>query len=195
MEQAHDFIMENLGNVGNIYNVCQQFGVNNDMIAEILQSDFPGLSGSLVSNVFSNNGYNGDALGFNAPTPAISNTHGTLNLSNLGNYSAVVLYENVSQYALDEAYYLGSEGIDYMYASNDTWDSIRDLGFTANYTSAYNGGYEVSYSNDYTTTAIGIDWNQVVSDAYLASLMADYGFDGEHTLIEYTGTYDLIIAM
>jgi hypothetical protein len=66
MEQAQTFIMDNLDNLENIYDVAKEFSVNNDMIADIVQANFPGLNGTVVSGFFDNNGYDGNALGFNS---------------------------------------------------------------------------------------------------------------------------------
>jgi len=193
MEQAQTFIMENLDDIETIYNVCQQFGVNNDMIADVIQTNFPGLTGAAVSNAFSSNGFNGNALGFNAPIAPIApvasqnNLVGTLNLSNIDNYSQVILFENVSLATVHEY-----EDYAYLYASNDTWNSISDLGFTDNYSQMYDGAVEFAYSNDYTTMAFGYDLTQ--TNAQLTGLMAQNGVSSGE-VGSYIGSYDLIIAM
>ena len=65
MQVARDFIMNNLNDISTIHSTCLQFGVNNDMIAEILASDFPGVTGSIVSSFFDSNGFSGSTLGYN----------------------------------------------------------------------------------------------------------------------------------
>ncbi|MCX6051083.1 MAG: hypothetical protein NTZ60_01095 [Campylobacterales bacterium] len=64
MGVARDFIMNNLSNLNTVYSTCKNFGVNNDMIAEILQADFPGVNGTIVSNFFDTKGFSGAGLGF-----------------------------------------------------------------------------------------------------------------------------------
>lgn len=72
METAKDFIMGNVSEPRIIYDICKFFSVNNDMIAEVLQSVFPGLTGQSVSDFFNANGFNGSELGFNS-TPTEEN--------------------------------------------------------------------------------------------------------------------------
>ncbi|MCX6051258.1 MAG: hypothetical protein NTZ60_01985 [Campylobacterales bacterium] len=69
METARNFIMGNLNNLSLVYNTCKNFGVNNDMIAEIVQSDFPGLNATNVSSFFDSNGFSGSELGFDTLSP------------------------------------------------------------------------------------------------------------------------------
>lgn len=63
---ARNFIMSNLENLGTVYTTCLFYGVNNDMIAEILANDFPGLTGQVVSSYFDDHGFHGNSLGFNS---------------------------------------------------------------------------------------------------------------------------------
>ena len=62
---ARDFIMDNFSALTLVYNTLITYGINNDMVAEILASDFPGLTGEIVSDFFDSNGFNGTELGFN----------------------------------------------------------------------------------------------------------------------------------
>ena len=65
MQVARDFIMNNYANnLSLVHQTCKDFGVNNDMIAEILASDFPGVTGQVVSGFFDGNGFDGNTLGF-----------------------------------------------------------------------------------------------------------------------------------
>lgn len=73
MEVAREFVMSNLGNVGTVYNTCKQYGVDNDMLVEILQSDFPGLTAGIVSNFFTERGFDGNALNA-APANSVTPT-------------------------------------------------------------------------------------------------------------------------
>ena len=61
MEVAKEFIMSNLENLQNIFDVCKQFSVTNDMIAEIVGID--GIDGTGVANFFAQNGIDSDSLG------------------------------------------------------------------------------------------------------------------------------------
>ena len=63
IQDARDFIMNNyVVNLQEVYNTCQTFGVSNDMVAEILSTDIPGVSGAIVSNFFDNAGLDGSSL-------------------------------------------------------------------------------------------------------------------------------------
>ncbi|MCX6052631.1 MAG: hypothetical protein NTZ60_08985 [Campylobacterales bacterium] len=86
MEAARDFIMGNLNNLSLVHSTCKNFGVNNDMIAEIVQSDFPGLNATNVSNFFDNNGFSGSELGFNTIANG-SNTESTENSGSNNNHN------------------------------------------------------------------------------------------------------------
>jgi len=75
MQEARDFIMDNVTNdLHTVFSVCVSFGVNNDMIADILQSDFPGLTGEVVSEYFDANGFSGSLLGFTDIAPTAPTT-------------------------------------------------------------------------------------------------------------------------
>lgn len=62
MNQAHDFIKANLGSPATIYKVAQQYGIDSQMLADIMSIDFPGLSASGVESFFQGLGFNGAAL-------------------------------------------------------------------------------------------------------------------------------------
>lgn len=61
---ARDFILNNLNNLQNIYETSLEFGVNNDMIAELLAENYPSLTGEEVALYFDNHGFDGNQLGF-----------------------------------------------------------------------------------------------------------------------------------
>ena len=65
LEEARDFVMNNLDHLDVVYNTAKEFGVNNDMLADIVSSDFPGVTGKIVNNFFNQHGFDGIALGFN----------------------------------------------------------------------------------------------------------------------------------
>ena len=92
------------------------------------------------------------------------------------------MYQNVSQEFVDTmpavlSFLQGS----YAYASSDTWDSIKDLGFTDNY-SVLNDNSEAAYTDDYSTTAVGYD-------VALAGTGTYYGVNTS------VGPYDLIVGL
>lgn len=62
VNDAKDFIIDNLNNPGLIYNTCLQVGVTNEMIVEILSSSYPDLTAQMVSDFFTMSGFNGSAL-------------------------------------------------------------------------------------------------------------------------------------
>lgn len=63
MKSANEFIMNNLDNLELVYNTCKQFGINNDMIADIVNLN---ITGETVSNYFDNNKLNGSELNFDS---------------------------------------------------------------------------------------------------------------------------------
>ena len=187
LEEAKDFVMNNLDHIDVIYNTAKEFGINNDMLADIVSNDFPGVTGEIISNFFSEYGLNGQALGFNTSDTSQLNTVGTLNLSDVGKYHEVILLENVSLGGIQEL----SGNFNFAYASNDTWDSITDLGFQSDYTQKYGGAVEYAYNSDHTEMAIGLDFAQ--NNAELVGVVSQYGITA-NDINSYVGPYDAIIA-
>ena len=68
VEEAKSFIMENLDDVEKIHNVAKEFGVNNDMLAQVLQDQIPGLTKSTVEDFFSQHGIDASDLDENPLT-------------------------------------------------------------------------------------------------------------------------------
>ena len=66
LKEARDFVMNNLDHLDVVYNTAKEFGVNNDMLADIVSSDFPGVTGKTVNNFFNQHGFDGISLGFNS---------------------------------------------------------------------------------------------------------------------------------
>jgi len=66
MDVARDFLENNLDDLHMVYSVYEQYGVNNDMIADILQPDFTGLNSTVVSSYFDSHGLDGARLGFDS---------------------------------------------------------------------------------------------------------------------------------
>ena len=209
MDQAETFIMDNLDHPDTIYNVCRDFGVNNDMIADIVQTDFPGVNGTIVSNFFDSNGFDGSALGFTQEA-APGGIQGNIDFSNLTQYSDIILVENVSQTAINET---SSYAGHYAYASNSTWNGIQDLGITSAPQDFL--GIEMASINDDSTTVIGLDmlkFNDYAAtlNAYgldLGSVASEFGLGGLDTsafdlgsldavgVAQYQGDYDLVVAL
>jgi len=83
IETAKNFIMSNVAEPRIIYDICKTFSVNNDMIAEVLQSEFPGLTGQGVSDFFDANGFNGKELGFSSTPIEEDNTLNTYDINTI----------------------------------------------------------------------------------------------------------------
>jgi hypothetical protein len=62
MNQAHDFIKANLQSPATIYHVAQQYGIDSQMVADIMSIDYPGLTAANVEAFFQGQGLNGAAL-------------------------------------------------------------------------------------------------------------------------------------
>jgi hypothetical protein len=64
MEQAKAFVVSNLDNLDVIYSTAKEFGVDNDMLSEIVSDDFPSITGDTVYNYLNSHGLDAMALGF-----------------------------------------------------------------------------------------------------------------------------------
>ena len=67
MQVASDFIMNNIDNISYVHGVAKDYGVTNDMLAQILQDQFPGLTGQVVANYFATKGIDSNDLGGTPP--------------------------------------------------------------------------------------------------------------------------------
>ena len=67
MQVASDFIMNNIDDISYIHGVAKDYGVTNDMLAQILQDQFPGLTGQVVANYFATKGIDSSDLGGTPP--------------------------------------------------------------------------------------------------------------------------------
>lgn len=64
-QEVKDFILNNYQNhLQQVYNTSVQLKLNNDMIAEVLSDSIPGLTGQAVASFFTQNGFDGNGLGF-----------------------------------------------------------------------------------------------------------------------------------
>lgn len=70
VEQARAWIMSQLENPKTIFDTALSFGINSDMLAEIVAPVVPGVTADLVESFFSANGLNGNLL--RAPTESPS---------------------------------------------------------------------------------------------------------------------------
>lgn len=68
------------------------------MITDILQSDFPGVNGTVVSNYFNSNGFNGARLGFNSSNDNVDSGvySGSYGGSQSGSFEFTVVDSTVS---------------------------------------------------------------------------------------------------
>ena len=80
---ASDFIMDNIENISYVHSVAKDYGVTNDILAEILQDQFPGLSGQVVANYFASKGIDSSDLGGTPPnTPVVDDSGAQNNTTN-----------------------------------------------------------------------------------------------------------------
>ena len=75
VEDAQKFIMDNLDNVKTIHDAAKEFGVNNDMLAQILQDKIPGLTKDTVESFFSQHGIDAADLDENPLTSDFITKH------------------------------------------------------------------------------------------------------------------------
>lgn len=102
--------MNNLTTLNTVFNTCKQFNVTNDMIAEILADDFPGVTGAIVSNYFTNNGFSGSEL----------NSFETVESNFLSNKSWSI--EGTTYYELGNSGLMLEKGDDYWMMGSYTLD-------------------------------------------------------------------------
>lgn len=154
MQIARDLILSLYeSNLELVYDTCKIFGVNNDMIADILQDDLPNLTGEVVANYFNSHNLDGSALGFNQDqnTPQIEGVQitayesenndsyltsniVTLNTTFQGNLS---LTDDIDWFTFD---LLGPANVTVTYKGNinDTWYSSA-----SSTTSGWSGIYTI----------------------------------------------------
>ncbi|WP_293269052.1 hypothetical protein [Neptunomonas sp.] len=153
MEQAQNFIMDNLSDLGTVYSACNQFSVNNDMIAEIIQDNFPGLTGEGVSSFWDSVGFDGDALGFNSNS---NSTGGTLDISGVLAHEEVTLHENISEHYGQQLLTLNSGLMDeYILTESTNIGSPEEYGYT--FDGAYGGVSSYSHNNGNELTIVGVN--------------------------------------
>ncbi len=138
MEQCRSFIAANLDKPANIFNVAKQYNIDSQMLADIVQDQFPGANAGQVEAFFSQHGLNGKDL--NAaklnPTPIVESWQAdspikslfTLNnnvgvLSNEAMRSAVVNKVGLKRY-------MNAFSTHYIPGSADGVLSAADLGFS-----------------------------------------------------------------
>lgn len=152
MSQAHDFIMGNLNSPSTIYQVARQFGVDSQMLADILAIEMPGLSAETVENFFSAQGFNGAALHATATSTkpsllgstfqplaalvGLNTSSGLLSTETLRTQVTAVTGLNAYKYAFSPANFKGSE--DGVFSAQDlglsgvgefaaTWQNVESL--------------------------------------------------------------------
>lgn len=153
MQQARDFFFDFLlSHTEEVYNICKNLDINNDMISEILQNDLPGLTGSMVSDFFTSVGYDGNDLGFNETvsgsfftTGSYSNEEDSFNLNVLSSCGDTISTGfNASSFTFEEAGnsaegyvtidlvnntetgYYADGSLEYSESINWTWNDISD---------------------------------------------------------------------
>lgn len=164
--QANAWIMSNLNDPATIFNTCKQFGVNSEMLAEIVETSVPGVTAGMVEGFFSAKGFSGGEL--NAAV-----------LSSGDDTSEEAVEEETADDSMDEGIpagfesYIGSYqmGYDDGYHDNylEAFFSFFGLSFngadgsdTAEYMAGYQSGASAGYSagasqDDYTAYYAGED--------------------------------------
>lgn len=162
MQVARDFLMDNIDDVHTIYSVCQQFGVNNDMIAEILQSDFPGVNGTIVSSFFDNNGFSGASLGFSSSDIVADGIYtGTYDGAASGLFSFSVTDDQVTGTWTNPSW--NESGYVSGYVDNETGD--------LNVTSSDSDG-DISFIGILTTQSTSGTWSSAVGTGVFSGELA-----------------------
>jgi hypothetical protein len=138
MEQCRSFIAANLDKPANIFNVAKQYNIDSQMLAEIVQDQFPGVNAAQVEAFFSQHGLNGKDLNAATlnPTPIVQSWQGdspinalfALNnnvgvLSNEAMRTAVVSKVGIVKY-------MNTFSTQYIPGSADGVLSAADLGFS-----------------------------------------------------------------
>ena len=189
MTQAKDFIMNNIADLTLIYNTCKTYGVTHDMIAEILQTTFPGLDGTTVANYFATNGINSTDLGGSAPTisvvtsiPATNDSNSSIDTSNATHIGigTPVFVKNSEQYSDEYGDYTKTFSISY----DSTTNSVIQTDQNGNSTHIQfdSNGKEAKVITDNSTTSYTYD-----SQGRITQEKVDFG--NNHTIVE-TYTYN-----
>lgn len=138
MEQCRSFISANLDKPANIFNVAKQYNIDSQMLADIVQDQFPGVNAAQVEAFFSQHGLNGkdlNAANLN-PTPIVQSWQGDSPINTLFalNHNVGVLSNEamraavVNKVGLEQ--YMNTFSIQYIPGSADGVLSTADLGFS-----------------------------------------------------------------
>jgi len=182
IELARNFLLNNYeSNIETIFNTCKQYGINNDMIADILQNDFAGLTGQGIANFFTNSGFDGNTLGFNAEENKISYSLKNGLLTNTG--SSDIIITDIGMDINGSANFYG-QNISF------TMEGTIEQGFTVNSygTNEFVPGY--IFPDETISTNESFNLNDFLPDnAYEDIPNASGNMNMEITLITTTGTY------
>jgi len=213
IEVAKDFIIDNIQNLSYIYDTCARYGVTNDMVAEILDTAYPGLQGVDVANYFASNGIDSDGLGGSSRTIDIVNgtgntgssgsststnipeSGGDLNLSTMkDDYTVAYMYENISLDAIN-AFLTEDHYNHYKYAEASTWTETAGFGYEHNYADSETNGYvhDSGSANNYTNNISHFDLTDY-SEADSLDLIQLQGFAGNDYNGNAIGNYDLVFG-
>lgn len=197
---ARDFIVNNLGDLNTIYNVCKQYGITNDMIAEIVEPIASGFSGTDVANFFASNGIDSTDLGGSGPTIsiAIPTSGGNLDTNTMANnFTMSYLYENISLDAIGSFLSQGNFQ-NYKYADASTWNGVESLGYSDSGSESFsmnsiNYVHDGGEANNYTNFIDGFDLADYSESNSLNLLqgqgIVEHSYDGVAI-----GNYDLAIS-
>lgn len=153
VEIARDFIMNNYeSNLETVFNVCKEFGVNNDMIADVLENDISGLTGEIVADFFNANAFDGDSLGHD-----ISNLVGKTFYNIDSDDVYLKINSPISAFSLEEFNEADSQDkvynlIDSQWVLDETYEpsvvTSLDVNGWQSYTKTYGNGFSTTGSID-----------------------------------------------
>jgi hypothetical protein len=137
MEQCRSFISANMDQPIQIYNAAKQYKIDSQMLAEIVQEQFPGVNAAQVEAFFNQHGLKGNDL--NAanlkPTPVVQSWQGDSpikSLFTLNNNVGILSNESmraavVNKVGLEK--YMNTFSPQYIPGADDGVLSVADLGF------------------------------------------------------------------
>lgn len=145
--EALSFILDNVNNLQYVHDVCKNVGVTNSMIAELFNEFGYYFTGDDIKYVFAYNGI--DSSDLDGETG--NSLFGNLDMSNLTDYSEIMVYENLSQSSIMSIVENNTDNWDaYYVAHTDEILSGPDYGYTNQILSGVANVYTLP--GDYTHT-------------------------------------------
>lgn len=201
MAQARDFIMTNIADLNLIYNTCKTYGVTHDMIAEILQTTFPGLDGTTVANYFAANGIDSTDLGGATPTisvvtsvPAASGSNSSIDTSDATHIGigTPVFVKTSEQYSDEYSDYTKTFSISYDSATSSVIQT--DQNGNSTYIQFDSSGKETKVITNNSTTSYTYDSQgrviqETVDFGNNHAIAKTYTYEGSNVTIEAPDSY------